>query len=115
MKGIAEFFNFLSQTDIQARLHQKSGYLPVTMEAYNTTKESGFYEQNPGRETPITQMMGKEPTENSKGVRLPNLPQIRDIANEQFEAMLAGQKSAKEALDTTVDLGNAAIKSAYSQ
>jgi len=34
-KGIAEFFNFLSQTQIQARLHQVSGYLPVTMEAYN--------------------------------------------------------------------------------
>ncbi|HEX5932712.1 MAG TPA: sn-glycerol-3-phosphate ABC transporter substrate-binding protein UgpB, partial [Pseudorhizobium sp.] len=41
-KGIAEFFNFLSQTEIQARLHQVSGYLPVTMEAYNATKDSGF-------------------------------------------------------------------------
>ncbi|MCJ8519158.1 sn-glycerol 3-phosphate transport system substrate-binding protein [Pseudorhizobium tarimense] len=111
-KGIAEFFNFLSQTDVQARLHQVSGYLPVTMEAYNATKESGFYEKNPGRETPIQQMMGKEPTENSKGVRLINLPQVRDIMNEEFEAMLAGQQDAKAALDKAVERGNAAIQQA---
>ena len=111
-KGIAEFFNFLSQTEIQARLHQVSGYLPVTMEAYNATKDSGFYEKNPGRETPIQQMMGKEPTENSKGVRLVNLPQVRDIMNEEFEAMLAGQQDAKAALDKAVERGNAAIQQA---
>jgi sn-glycerol 3-phosphate transport system substrate-binding protein len=111
-KGIAQFFNFLSQTDIQARLHQVSGYLPVTMAAYNATKESGFYEKNPGRETPIQQMMGKQPTENSKGVRLVNLPQVRDIMNEEFESMLAGQQDAKAALDKAVERGNAAIQQA---
>jgi sn-glycerol 3-phosphate transport system substrate-binding protein len=111
-KGIAQFFNFLSQTEIQARLHQVSGYLPVTMAAYNATKESGFYEKNPGRETPIQQMMGKEPTENSKGVRLVNLPQVRDIMNEEFESMLAGQQDAKAALDKAVERGNAAIQQA---
>nr|CAD6419658.1 sn-glycerol-3-phosphate ABC transporter substrate-binding protein UgpB [Rhizobium sp. Q54] len=111
-KGIAEFFNFLSQTEIQSRLHQVSGYLPVTMEAYNATKESGFYEKNPGRETPIQQMMGKEPTENSKGVRLVNLPQVRDIMNEEFEAMLSGQQDAQAALDKAVERGNAAIQQA---
>ncbi len=111
-KGIAQFFDFLSQTDIQARLHQVSGYLPVTKAAYEATKASGFYDENPGRETPILQMLGKEPTANSKGVRLPNLPQIRDIANEQFEAMLAGQQDAKQALDKLVEQGNEAIAEA---
>jgi sn-glycerol 3-phosphate transport system substrate-binding protein len=111
-KGVAQFFNFLSQTDIQARLHQVSGYLPVTMAAYEETKKSGFYEKNPGRETPIQQMMGKAPTENSKGVRLINLPQVRDIMNEEFEAMLAGQQDAKAALDKAVERGNSAIQQA---
>lgn len=111
-KGIAEFFNFLSQTEVQARLHQVSGYLPVTMEAYKATKDSGFYEKNPGRETPIQQMMGKAPTENSKGVRLINLPQVRDIMNEEFESMLSGQQDAKAALDKAVERGNAAIQQA---
>ncbi|MBP2550872.1 sn-glycerol 3-phosphate transport system substrate-binding protein [Neorhizobium galegae] len=111
-KGIAQFFNFLSQTPIQARLHQVSGYLPVTMAAYEDTKKSGFYEKNPARETPILQMMGKAPTENSKGVRLVNLPQVRDIMNEEYEALLAGKQDAKTTMDKIVERGNAAIKQA---
>ena len=114
-KGIAAFFSYISQTDVQEYLHQTSGYLPVTMAAYEATKASGFYDQNPGRETPITQMMGKAPTANSKGVRLINLPQIRDIENEEFEKMLAGDQTAQEALDNAVSRGNAAIKEAMGQ
>ena len=82
------------------------------MAAYEETKKSGFYDKNPGRETPITQMMGKAPTENSKGVRLVNLPQVRDIQNEEFEKMLAGKQTAQQALDNAVKRGNAAIKQA---
>ncbi len=111
-QGVAAFFEFLSQTEIQSRLHQVSGYLPVTLAAYEATKESGFYDENPGREIPITQMMGKEPTENSRGVRLVNLPQVRDIQNEEFERMLAGEQDAQTALDNAVERGNAAIQEA---
>lgn len=111
-KGVAAFFNFLSQTEIQSRLHQVSGYLPVTLAAYNATKESGFYGENPGREIPITQMLGKEPTANSKGVRLINMPQVRDIQNEEFEKMLNGEQTAQQALDNAVARGNAAIQDA---
>lgn len=111
-KGVSEFFNFLSQTEIQERLHQVSGYLPVTMAAYESTKASGFYDKNPGREIPISQMMGKEPTANSRGVRLVNLPQVRDIQNEEFEKMLAGDQTAQQALDNAVQRANAAIKQA---
>ncbi len=111
-KGIAEFFDYISKTEVQTELHQKSGYLPVTMAAYEATKQSGFYDQNPGREVPITQMMGKAPTENSKGVRLINMPQIRDIQNEEIERMLAGEQTAQQALDNAVARGNEAIKQA---
>jgi sn-glycerol 3-phosphate transport system substrate-binding protein len=114
-KGVAAFFEFLSQTEIQSRLHQVSGYLPVTMAAYEATKESGFYEKNPGREQPIKQMMGKEPTENSRGVRAVNLPQLRDIQNEELETMLAGQQTAQQALDNAVQRGNEAIQQALGQ
>ena len=57
-------------------------------------------------------MMGKEPTENSRGVRAVNLPQLRDIQNEEFEAMLAGQQTAQQALDKAVERGNEAIQEA---
>lgn len=111
-EGVGAFFEFLSQTDIQARLHQVSGYLPVTMAAYEATKESGFYEENPGRETPILQMMGKEPTANSRGIRLINMPQVRDIQNEEIEALLAGRQTAQQALDNAVRRSNEAIEQA---
>ncbi|MNP86645.1 sn-glycerol-3-phosphate-binding periplasmic protein UgpB precursor [compost metagenome] len=57
-------------------------------------------------------MSGKPPTENSKGVRAPNLPQLRDIQNEEYEKMLAGQQTAEQALKNAVTRGNAAIKEA---
>ena len=46
-KGVAKFFTFLSDTDRQAKLHQESGYLPITKAAYEKTKADGFYEKNP--------------------------------------------------------------------
>jgi sn-glycerol 3-phosphate transport system substrate-binding protein len=111
-KGIAKFFAYLSQTDIQSRLHQVSGYLPITIAAYDATKKSGFYEKNPGRETPLLQLMGKQPTANSRGVRLVNMPQVRNIQNEEIEALLAGKQDAKTALDNAVKRSNAEIKKA---
>jgi sn-glycerol 3-phosphate transport system substrate-binding protein len=114
-KGVAAFFTFLAQTPVQVKLHQVTGYLPITFAAYEETKKSGFYEKNPGREIPIQQMTGKAPTENSKGVRLVNLPQVRDIQNEEFEKMLAGEQTAQQALDNAVKRGNEAIKAALAQ
>ena len=111
-KGVAAFFDYLSQTPVQQYLHEQSGYLPVTMAAYEATKASGFYDKNPAREVPILQMSGKPPTESSKGVRAPNLPQLRDIQNEEYEKMLSGQQDAATALKNAAERGNAAIKEA---
>lgn len=47
-KGVARFFSFLSRPEIQSDWHQSTGYLPVTMEAYELTKKSGR-RQEPGR------------------------------------------------------------------
>jgi sn-glycerol 3-phosphate transport system substrate-binding protein len=111
-KAVAAFFGYLSKTEVQARLHQESGYLPVTLAAYEKSKADGFYQKNPAREIPIIQMMEKAPTENSKGVRLPNLPQVRDIMNEEYENLLAGKQTAQQAMDNIVSRGDAAIKEA---
>ena len=109
-KGIAKFFTFLSDTDRQRWLHEVSGYLPITKAAYAGTKGSGFYEKNPGRETPLLQLTLKAPTENSAGLRFGNLVQIRDIWAEEIEAALSGQKSAQKALDDAVARGNQSLR-----
>jgi sn-glycerol 3-phosphate transport system substrate-binding protein len=109
-KGVAKFFAFLSDTDRQARLHQESGYLPITKAAYEKTKASGFYEKNPILQTPLLELTNKEPTENSRGLRLGNMVQMRDVWSEEIEAALAGQKSAKDALDAAVNRGNQMLR-----
>jgi sn-glycerol 3-phosphate transport system substrate-binding protein len=109
-KGVAKFFAYLSGTDVQRRLHEVTGYLPITKAAYEATKEAGFYDKNPGREIPILQLTGKPPTENSRGLRLGNLVQIRDVIAEDLEAAFAGKEDAKAALDDAVSRGNALLR-----
>jgi sn-glycerol 3-phosphate transport system substrate-binding protein len=109
-KGIAKFFSFLSDTNRQAKLHQESGYLPITKAAYEKTKADGFYEKNPILETPLKELTNKEPTENSRGLRFGNMVQMRYIWAEELEAALDGKKSAKDALDSAVARGNAMLR-----
>ena len=73
-------------------------------------KSSSFYEKNPSFQTALIELTGKEPTENSRGLRLGNMVQLRDIWSEELEAALAGQKPAKEALDAAVTRGNALLR-----
>ena len=109
-KGVAKFFSYLSSPEVQADWHQFTGYLPITEAAYELTKEQGFYEKNPGTETAIKQITLNPPTENSKGLRFGSFVQIRDIINEEMEAVWAGQKSAQEALDAAVQRSNELIR-----
>ena len=109
-KGVAKFFTFLSQTDKQIELHQKSGYLPITKAAYEQTKASGFYKERPHLETPLLELTNKAPTENSRGLRFGNMVQLRDMWSEEIESALAGKKSAKQALEDAVNRGNALLR-----
>ncbi|MEP7064268.1 MAG: sn-glycerol-3-phosphate ABC transporter substrate-binding protein UgpB [Betaproteobacteria bacterium] len=104
-KGVAKFFTFLSQPEIQAEWHQATGYLPITTAAYELTKKSGFYEKTPGPNIAVEQMIVKT-TSNSRGVRLGNFVQVRTVIEEELEGVWTGKKSPKEALDTAVKRGN---------
>ena len=109
-EGVAEFLSFLSTSDIQAKWHQDTGYLPITLAAAAQTKDEGFYEANPGTEIAGIQMTAKDPTPNSKGLRLGNFDQIRGIIDEELEAVWAGDKTAQSALDSAVERGNALLR-----
>ncbi|MBB3142454.1 sn-glycerol-3-phosphate ABC transporter substrate-binding protein UgpB [Halomonas organivorans] len=105
-QGVARFFDYLSSAEVQADWHQFSGYLPITQAAYELGQQQGFYEQNPGSAVAIEQMTGVTPTANSKGLRLGNMPQIRDVIEEQLERIFNGDVSAQEGLDEAVRRGN---------
>jgi sn-glycerol 3-phosphate transport system substrate-binding protein len=105
-KAVARFFTYLSSPEVQAASHQRTGYLPITLAAYELTKKQGFYEKNPGTDVAIRQINNKPPTPNSKGLRFGNYVQVRDVIDEELEAVWAGKKAPKEALDTAVRRGN---------
>ena len=109
-KGVAAFLNFLSSPEIQAKWHQDTGYLPITSEAGELTRSQGFYDENPGTDIAVTQMTAKQPTANSKGLRLGSFDQIRGIIDEELEAVWSGDKDAQAALDSAVERGNALLR-----
>ena len=109
-KGVAEFFNFLSSPEIQAKWHQDTGYLPITTAAAELTREQGFYDENPGTDIAVEQMTGKEPTPNSKGLRLGSFDQIRGIIDEELEAVWSGDKTAEAALASAKERGDQLLR-----
>lgn len=109
-KGVAQFFAFLSQPEVQAAWHQNTGYLPVTQAAFDLTRAQGFYDRHPGTAISIEQITLKPPTENSKGLRLGSFVLIRDAIDEELEYAFSGKKSAREALDSAVTRGNRLLR-----
>jgi sn-glycerol 3-phosphate transport system substrate-binding protein len=109
-KGVAKFFSFLSRPEIQMYWHTFTGYVPITLAAYEMTKKSGFYDKNPGAELAVKQLTNKPPTANSKGLRFGNYVQGREVIEEELEGVFAGNKSAKEALDNAVRRGNEILR-----
>jgi sn-glycerol 3-phosphate transport system substrate-binding protein len=109
-KGVAKFMTYMSDVFVQTYWHQNTGYVPITNEAYELTKNSDYYKKNEGRDVAIIQMSSKPPTSNSKGLRLGNFVQIRDILNEELEAIWAGKKTAKVGLGDAVSRGNKLLR-----
>ena len=109
-KGVAKCMTYLSSAEVQSWWHQETGYVPITTPAYEMSKKSGFYETNPGTDTAIKQLSLNTPTPNSRGVRFGSFVQVRDIINEELEAVWNGSKSADKALDEAVARGNKLLR-----
>ncbi len=109
-KGVTKFFSYLSSTDVQANWHQSTGYVPITNAAFEATRKSGYYEKNPGTDIAIRQLGNKPPTANSKGLRFGNFVQGRDVIEEEMEAVFAGKKDAKVAMDEAVKRANEILR-----
>lgn len=108
-KAVATFFTYLGTAEVQAKYHQITGYVPITLAAADLTRAAGFYDANPGLDIAAKQLGLNTPTPNSRGVRLGNFPQVRDIVDEELEAVWSGTKTAQQALDRAVERGNRII------
>ncbi len=109
-KGVAKFMSYLASTPVQAKWHQETGYVPITTAAAEATEKEGFYKKFPGRDVAVKELTLNPPTENSKGLRIGNFVQIRDVVDEELESVWSGKKDAKAALDEAVKRGNELLK-----
>lgn len=109
-KGVAKFLAYLSKPEVQMAWHTATGYVPITQAAYDLTRKSGFYEKHPGSDMAVKQLTNKPPTANSKGLRFGNFVQGRTVIEEEMEAVFAGKKEPKPALDEAVKRGNEILR-----
>lgn len=109
-RAAGKFLGFLTQPEVQAEWSQVTGYVPITVAAYEAMKRTGFYEKNPGHEVAVKQLLARNPTKDSKGIRIGHFLEIRAIIEEELEAVWAYKKTPKDALDRSVERGNELLK-----
>ncbi|MBW6456298.1 MAG: extracellular solute-binding protein, partial [Trueperaceae bacterium] len=110
LRGIAEMFAFMSTMEETEWWHKTTGYLPIRFGVFDKLQAEGFYEANPGYDVPYLQLTRSEPTANSMGFRLGNMPTIRAVIEEEIEIAFDGGQTAQQALDNAVKRGNEVLR-----
>ena len=109
-KAVARFLQFLAKPEGDALWSQNTGYVPVTFAGFELSQKQGFYDKNPGADLAVKQLARGTTTANTKGLRLGNLSEIRNIIQEELEKALQGGQTAQAALDSAVTRGNKVLR-----
>ncbi|MBA3536210.1 MAG: extracellular solute-binding protein [Tatlockia sp.] len=101
-RGIAEFFSYLAQPEVQLHWHQRTGYLPLgTQGIYSLLREKS---RHPA--LALAQIDLASQQKNDLFLHLGPQNQIRTINDESLEAIFAGIKKPKQAIDDAVKQAN---------
>jgi sn-glycerol 3-phosphate transport system substrate-binding protein len=109
-KAVATFLQFIGKPDNDAYWHQHTGYVPVTLAGFELSDKQGFYGKNPGADLPVRQLTRGTVTNNSKGLRLGRLVEIRNIIYEEMEKAFQGGQTAQQAMDSATARGNKVLR-----
>lgn len=109
-KGVAAFFNFLTDPEVQVFWHQQTGYVPITKTAYELAKAQGYYDTHASREYAIKQLLQGEPSPASRTIRLGNFEVVREVINDELRKALADEVSIQQALDDGVSAANELLR-----
>ena len=110
-RGVASFFRYIASPEVDAKWHQDTGYVPVRRASYDVARRAGYYQQNPGAEVAIEQLLrGGAATENSRGIRLGGYVEIRTIIQEEMEKAFQAQQSAQQAMEAANTRANAVLR-----
>lgn len=104
--GVARFIAWLLRPEVQAEWHQRTGYAPVTVAAYDLARRQGFYKAHPAQDIAVGQLFARAPTPHTRGLRLPGLLSIRAIIDDELESVWSERKTPLDALNHAVLRGN---------
>ncbi len=106
IKGVAKFVNYILGPEVQINLTLAGGYLPMTPVARTAAGSKLLKADLTALQVAYAQLQGKAST---PVLRVAQIEPVRVIIEEEFEAVLANKKPAKEALDVAVQRGNAVM------
>src|SRR5690606_1158124 len=109
-EAVAAFLKFLSEPEQQAYWPKETGYVPISRSAQALLEAEGYLDQNPDQRTAYSQLTYSPPTPETRGIRLGNFVQIRDVIEEELENIFRGQKTAKQGLDDAVRRSNQLLR-----
>lgn len=109
-KAAATFLKFLAKPEIDAQWAQNTGYVPVTFAGFELMQKQGYYAKAPGADLAVKQLARGTVTENSKGIRLGRLLEVRNIIYEEMEKGFQGGQNAQQAMDSAVSRGNKVLR-----
>src|SRR5690606_31334419 len=92
----AAFLSYLAQPKQAARWYQDTGYLPLTKQAFEETGKS--YYRNLDQWSSLVAAHAGKPDERSRGFRVKNYPEIRDMFHDQIMQALRGEQPAMTTL-----------------
>ena len=102
-KAAAAFIQFLLTPEIQVEITRMGGFLPMTPVARAVANSKLLAGDLAGMNVAYAQVKKEGATHP---VRVSQIEPVRIIVDEELEAVWAGKKTAKEALDTAVARGN---------
>lgn len=91
-----QFLSWLSQPKRAADWYQRTGFLPLTKQAFSQTDKS--YYKNLGDWRSLVAVYETKPAVTSRGFRVKNYPQIRAMFREKLDSAFNGKQPAVTAL-----------------
>ncbi|TQQ83316.1 extracellular solute-binding protein [Halonotius terrestris] len=97
-EAAGEFLAWMTAPEQQARWHKETGYLPVRQDGIQKLEREGWFNENPGHEVAIQQLLDSPDTPATNGARIGPFDTVRTLVAEAYEDIKSG--------DTEEELAN---------
>lgn len=106
-KGVAAFYTWLGKPEQQKAFSEATGYIPTTNSGYQLMLDSGSYSgPRESMRVAMESLRYGEATPLTRGMRLGNMAQLRQIVTDELEKIFAGTVSVDDGLASGVRRSN---------